>query len=339
MSNLLRSHGIGPILDSTLRDGRYLGNWRPELTRCLVADLAACGVSGIEIGPELGLGDTSSDRFTSRKSIFEDINSAASVKSSSLIGSFFIPGIGVHEDLIQARREGLDFVRIGQNPANWTSAVPFIETAISSGLRVFFNLMKSHLVTPHQFTDIVGQLSELPLDGVYLVDSTGTLTPDDVRRYVMDARKNTSLSIGFHGHDNLGLANANSLMAWTCGAKHVDGTLLGIGRGGGNASTERLFGLRTRLSLESSVDLRSICKIALNLESELKYGDRHLDYLDLVCGILGFHSSWLNLAKEIAGAHAVDCVQLIEAVSTKDRESPSRALFEEVARGLAEDGR
>lgn len=325
---------IGPILDSTLRDGRYLGNWSNELTVSLVTQLNKSGVTGIEIGPELGLGDTSSRRFESRELIFEDIANAQSAKSQSLIGAFFIPGIGVRDDLARAKDHGLDFVRIGQNPSNWTSAVEFIEVGISLGLRVFFNLMKSHLVKPREFAKIARRLSDLPLDGIYLVDSTGSLTPDDVRAYISEARESTEHALGFHGHDNLGLAHANSFMAWSCGALHVDGTLGGMGRGGGNASTERLSGLNKRLGSAVQTNTEMLCQLSLELSNQTQ-NHQESGYLDLICGIFGFHSSWLSTVREVADQYGIAYDQLIEQVAAKNRENPPRELFELTARGIA----
>jgi isopropylmalate/homocitrate/citramalate synthase len=267
--------------------------------------------------------------------IFEDIACASLVKSQSLIGSFFIPGVGVRDDLVRAKENGLDFVRIGQNPATWTSAVELIEVAISLDLKVFFNLLKSHLVSPHEFAKIAGTLSELPLDGIYLVDSTGTFTPDDVRAYILEAREYTSRALGFHGHDNLGLAHANSLMAWNCGALHVDGTLMGIGRGGGNASTERLSGLRKKFGLEDAIDTSSLCQVSSELGKALERENNDFAYLNIVCGILGFHSSWLTTASEIADTYGVASYELIAEVSAINRENPARDLFEQVAQAIA----
>lgn len=325
---------VGPILDSTLRDGRYLGNWRPEVTTSLVATLADCGITGIEIGPELGLGDTSAKRFNSRTLIFEDISNASNVKAKSLIGCFFIPGIGNRDDLARAKDSGLDFIRIGQNPSNWSSAVEFIEYAAALGLQVFFNLMKSHLVSPAQFADIARQLSDVPIDGLYLVDSTGTLTPDEIRAYILQAKEKTQHSLGFHGHDNLGLAHANCLTAWSCGALFVDGTLAGIGRGGGNASTEILAGILRKLRPKTSINLKSLYQLSLRLTNQIDDKTRDSHHLDLLCGVLGFHSSWLATLSDVANHHNIPCERLVEEVAAVDRENPSRELMEQIARNL-----
>ena len=326
---------VGQILDSTLRDGRYIGKWSNEFTVSLVTQLSKCGITQIEIGPELGLGDASSRRFESQDLIFEDIANAQSVKSQSLIGAFFIPGIGVRDDLVRAKDHGLDFVRIGQNPSNWTSAVEYIEVAISLGLRTFFNLMKSHLVRPREFAKIARRLSDLPLDGIYLVDSTGTFTPDEVRAYISEARESTQHALGFHGHDNLGLAHANSVMAWSCGALYVDGTLGGIGRGGGNASTERLSGLNKRLGSAVQTNTKMLCELSLQMSNQTNKSNQDSGYLDLICGIYGFHSSWLTTVCEVADQYGVAYDQLIEQVAAKNRENPPRELFELTARGIA----
>ena len=326
---------VGPILDSTLRDGRYLGNWSNDLTVTLVTQLDKCGITGIEIGPELGLGDTSSRRFESRDLIFEDIANAQSAKSKSLIGAFFIPGIGIRGDLVRAKDCGLDFIRIGQNPANWISTIEFIEISLSLGLRVFFNLMKSHLVSPREFAEIARQLSDLPLDGIYLVDSTGTFTPDDVRAYISEARESTHHALGFHGHDNLGLAHANSITAWKYGALHVDGTLGGMGRCGGNAATERLSGLTKRLGLAGQIDTQWLCQLSIELGNQTNKYSQESIYLGLICGVFGFHSSWLTSVREVADQFGIAYDQLIEQVAAKNRENPSRELFELTASEIA----
>ena len=56
------------------------------------------------------------------------------------------------------------------------------------------------------------------------------MMPDDVRSYFEAMRSATDMMLGFHGHNNLGLAVANSLVALDTGATIIDVTLLGMGR-------------------------------------------------------------------------------------------------------------
>ena len=61
--------------------------------------------------------------------------------------------------------------------------------------------------------------------------------------------------VGVHTHNNLGMAIANVLAAIDAGAEIVDGSLRAFGAGGGNASTETLVAVFTRLGIETGMDL------------------------------------------------------------------------------------
>jgi isopropylmalate/homocitrate/citramalate synthase len=60
---------------------------------------------------------------------------------------------------------------------------------------------------------------------VYVTDSAGAMTPDDVRRRVgaLRAALSSDVGAGIHAHNNLGSAVGNSLAAIEEGASHVDG--------------------------------------------------------------------------------------------------------------------
>jgi 4-hydroxy 2-oxovalerate aldolase len=95
-----------------------------------------------------------------------------------------------------------------------------------------------------------------------VVDTTGTFLPEDVRRYVEAIRDSTDVTIGYHGHNNLGLAVANALEAFEAGADYLDGTLMGFGRGAGNCQTECLIAALQRRGHLAEVDLDRIVDAA-----------------------------------------------------------------------------
>ena len=61
--------------------------------------------------------------------------------------------------------------------------------------------------------------------------------PSQVREYVNALRESISIPVGFHGHNNLGLAIGNSMAAVEAGAAYVDGSLKSLGGGAGNTQT------------------------------------------------------------------------------------------------------
>lgn len=72
----------------------------------------------------------------------------------------------------------------------------------------------------------------------YIVDTSGTMVPSQVADIARQLKATLSIELGFHGHDSLGFAAANSLVAIEEGCKYIDASLCGIGAGGGNAITE-----------------------------------------------------------------------------------------------------
>ncbi|MEZ4753481.1 MAG: hypothetical protein R3A13_04115 [Bdellovibrionota bacterium] len=74
----------------------------------------------------------------------------------------------------------------------------------------------------------------------YLADSFGSLIPSRTKEIFGELRLHTDAPLGFHPHNNLQLAFANALEAIEAGATIVDGSIYGMGRGGGNLNLEAL---------------------------------------------------------------------------------------------------
>lgn len=81
--------------------------------------------------------------------------------------------------------------------------------------------------------------------GVYIVDSYGALYPKEVRkltRLYSDKLCPVGKLVGIHAHNNQQCAFANTVEAKNMGAKLLDATAYGIGRGAGNCHMEALLG-------------------------------------------------------------------------------------------------
>ena len=125
--------------------------------------------------------------------------------------------------------------------------------------------MKSYVAPPFEILHRAAPIAERGATTIAVVDSAGGMLPDQVADYVRVLKAGLDVQVGFHGHNNLLLANANSLAAVQAGAAVIDTTLLGIGRGGGNAQTETMLvvlekaGYPTGINpLEVSEDRRAI---------------------------------------------------------------------------------
>ncbi len=83
-------------------------------------------------------------------------------------------------------------------------------------------------------------------------DTLGVLDPFDTYRIFWRLRSLTDLELEFHGHDDLGLATANTLAAVRGGATHVSVCVLGLGERAGNAALEQVA-----VALEQTSDRRT----------------------------------------------------------------------------------
>jgi 4-hydroxy 2-oxovalerate aldolase len=101
----------------------------------------------------------------------------------------------------------------------------------------------------------IGELDE-SIDYLYMVDSYGGVFPDDVEHIIAMVKEQTSLPLGFHGHNNIGMALVNSLKAIEHEVEIIDATMTGMGRGAGNLKTELLLAVmneRDNLSVDFDV--------------------------------------------------------------------------------------
>src|SRR5947199_8264017 len=135
---------------------------------------------------------------------------------------FFIPGIGREEDLRLASSYKMNFVRIGTNVTQIAESEKFIKQAKDLGMFVSYNPMKSYAVSPELWGRGAAQACEWGADIVCLVDSAGSMDPDEVSQYLRAGRASSPVHLGFHGHDNLSLSMANTLRAVDEGAVLVD---------------------------------------------------------------------------------------------------------------------
>ena len=73
-----------------------------------------------------------------------------------------------------------------------------------------------------------------------IADTLSVLDPDASFALMKALRATTDLELEFHGHDDLGLATANTLAAIKAGATHASVTVIGLGERAGNAPLEEV---------------------------------------------------------------------------------------------------
>ncbi len=89
-------------------------------------------------------------------------------------------------------------------------------------------------------------------DCIIFCDTNGGTLPEEVEKIILELKKNFSIDLGIHTHNDLGLAVANSIVAINAGCVHVQGTFNGLGERCGNADLAAIIGiLHTKMETKS----------------------------------------------------------------------------------------
>ena len=96
-----------------------------------------------------------------------------------------------------------------------------------------------------------------------VADTLSVLDPDASFALIAALRATTDLELEFHGHDDLGLATANTLAAIKAGATHASVTVIGLGERAGNAPLEEVaVALKQLYGCDTGVVLSELDKVA-----------------------------------------------------------------------------
>ena len=180
------------------------------------------------------------------------------------------------------------------------------------------NFMKTYAATPEEFADASADLYNDGVGCVYIVDSAGSMSAQDIGEYINAVREKTKIAIGFHGHNNLGLAVDNTLYCIKKGIEFVDCSFQGLGRSLGNAPLEQVVMVMEKRGFHTGFDIPRVLEYGYaGLRNIVR--DRLVNPLDYMCGYAGFHSSFLKDIYKCCGEKGVDPLRLIMAYSEDNK--------------------
>ncbi|KPA16891.1 protein containing D-isomer specific 2-hydroxyacid dehydrogenase, NAD-binding [Candidatus Magnetomorum sp. HK-1] len=262
------------VVDVTIRDAGYLNNWNFSIEEIfkIVSGLAEVGVEGIEVGY---LSDNEAGYLSARcpASLLSDLRNIA--RSSKIIAMISLSETEF-EKILDSRKHLLDLVRIPSTYEQIPLALDVAKIACKLGIQCSINLVNISALTQSELIDAVTRISEVGgINTLYLAESRGACQPDDILNIVALVRNLWKGILGFHGHDNIGLASVNTSVALKAGCDVIDGSINGFGLGGGNTR------LRHALTLvENSIQtkryqydvLNKLCSsIYISMPSEHSY--------------------------------------------------------------------
>ena len=325
------------ILECTLRDGSYAVNFQFTRadTEAIAGALDKAGFSLIEVGHGIGIGASEKGLGKAAETDEVYLDATARTVKNAKWGMFCIPGVARLDHLDMAASYGMNFIRIGTNVNEVEEAAPFIERAKKLGMLVASNFMKSYALPPAEVAKVARQAQDYGADIVYVVDSAGGMLTDQLEAYFRAILDTCNVPLGFHGHNNLQLGVANSLMAARVGVSVIDTSLQGFGRSSGNTPTELLVMALERAGYKSGFDPIEIMDVGERFVRPL-IDSKGLDPIDMVSGYAQFHSSYMGIIREMSSRHKVDPRRLIVEVCRHNLLAADRELVERVAKELAQ---
>lgn len=326
------------ISDPTLRDGNHAVGHQLSAEQiaayCRAADIA--GVSIVEVGHGNGLGASSLQLGESKTQDHIALETARENLTTSKLGIHVIPGFAtIERDLKPALELGVNVVRVAAHCSEADICERHISFSRSQGVEVWGCLMMSHMISPALLLEQARKMESYGAEGVVFMDSSGHYLPEDVRQRVALLASNLLIAVGFHAHNNLGLAIANSIAAADAGATLLDGCARGFGAGAGNAQLEVLIAVLERLGYSTGIDLYKILDAADLAEKILLKEIPSITSVSVVSGMAGVFSGFMKHVTRIAREFNVDPRDVFFELGRRKIVAGQEDIILEVAKELA----
>lgn len=329
------------VLDTTLRDGNNAVNFAftaNDVTE-ICSELEKTGISLIEVGHGFGL-NAGVANHPAAESDEAYMRAARTAAKTAKVGIFCVPGLARLPDVEKAHECGMDFIRIGVNmgKSGVTASEKFITKARELGMFVFVNLLRSHLASPEEIAKEAVSAECSGANAVYIVDSAGSMFPETLAKYSDAVRASSKIPLGFHGHDNLGCAVANSLAAAGFGFEFIDCSLQGLGRGAGNAPTETVAAALQKQGYNTDVDMIKLMGAGERLVKHriAEKGKSPIDIASGYSGFVSFFPDYILLIKRYAAKYNIHPARLIMEIAEIDRVNQlDAAELENLAKKIA----
>ncbi|MFF6877080.1 MULTISPECIES: 4-hydroxy-2-oxovalerate aldolase [unclassified Streptomyces] len=296
------------IHDPTLRDGQHAV--RHQLGAAALRGYAeaadAAGIPVVEVGHGNGLGASSLQ--VGRAAVSDDVmlSTVREALRHSRMAVFMLPGWGTSDDLRKAVGHGADVVRIGVHCTETSLAERHLGHLREQGTEAHCVLMMSHMATPAELADQAADAVRYGAQAVGIMDSAGHLLPEDVTHRIGLISAAVDVPVIFHGHNNLGMAVANSVAAAQAGAGIIDGCARGFGAGAGNTQLEVLVPVLERTGFATGIDLYGLLDAAEFAERHLMSVPPATGSLSIVSGLAGVFSGFKHQVLERSERAGVD---------------------------------
>ena len=283
------------IVDATIRDGGLVNNFffTDEFVKELYEANIKAGIDYMEFGYKASKDLFDPNEFGKWKFCDEEDIRAIVGENVSDMKIAVMADVGrtdFEKDIIDKKSSVIDLIRIATYINTIPAAIEMIEYCHEKGYETSVNIMAVSTANTRDVEQALELLGQSSVDVIYLVDSYGSLYPEQIREltemYVAVAEK-YGKSVGIHAHNNQQMAFANTIEAVARGASYLDATMMGMGRGAGNCALEGLLGFLKNPKYRLVYALRFVETYMLELKKQgLVWG---YDVPYLLTGLMNMH--------------------------------------------------
>lgn len=309
------------VLDCTFRDGGYYNQWDfdIQLVQKYLDGVDRANVDVIELGfrnfPQnnfLGAFAYTTDAYIEALNIHERTIVGVMIDASVILSCQYPIDQAINL-LFQAKNKSrVNLVRVATHFNDVEQCREIVRVLKKLGYQVALNLMQSNTKTDNEITNTAKLIQSWEmLDVLYFADSLGGMGTRDVVRIISALRLNWLGELGFHAHNNKGLAVSNTLKAIENGVTWVDSTVLGMGRGAGNAQTENLL---LEISRKFKLDYHADALFDLVLTDFVPLQRRYHWGESLLYGLAAMHNIHPTYIQEMLADNRYSSKEILQAV-------------------------
>jgi 4-hydroxy 2-oxovalerate aldolase len=324
------------LYDVTLRDGNHA--LRHNLTSDFVSDYCEIadqsGVWAVEVGHGNGLGASSYLVGKSFESDQKLLTSARNKLQRTKLAVHTIPGFAtIKRDLIPALEIGVDIFRVATHVTEATVAEKHIEFIANRNKVVHGVLMMSHMI------DISGLIAQVKLmknygaSAVILMDSAGNFVPRDVMERVAAIKNEIEIEIGFHAHNNLGVAVSNAGAAVSEGAFLIDGASMGLGAGAGNAQLEAIVANELK-GEKAEREIQKFLEMSRIVENSFPENLPRTTSSSIESGLAGVFSGYAPQVRQLAEELGLEVSVIWNEIGRRKLVAGQETMIREIAQDL-----
>lgn len=296
------------LTEVCLRDGSHVvaHQFTKEQVRNVARALDDAGMHYIEVSHGDGLGGSTLQYGKSLINEMTLIEAAVDECKTSKVAVLLIPGIGTVNELKQANELGARLVRVATHATEADVSAQHIHKARELGMESLGFLMMAHSVSVEKLVEQAKLMETYGAEAVYVTDSAGALLPHEVRERIKALRNSLDIEVGFHAHNNLSVAVANTIVAIEEGATRIDGSVRCLGAGAGNTQTEVLLAVMERMGINVGIDLFKMMDLAEDIVGPIIPGSQEIRKGSLILGYAGVYSSFLLHAERAGARFGID---------------------------------